>query len=175
MATALVEKPFATLVLGEAAESASPWRFMHAGTHARIAAILDTDTEVGNNLNTACGPTGNAQARRRSIEMIVHRTGNLIGIAILRQMGQNVEPRSTDEQFTVWKALKPGDEEMVTETIDGDPLVHSYFATGDKPSVVRLISRFTGRAVGQLAIRDTGALIDLVKTLLEMKKGPLGI
>lgn len=161
--------PESSYKLGENGEPESVWRFpFHGGTHARIAKLLDTDPDVQESLSALNDDPANPQLRENVIAVINRHTGNLIGVLLLRQLfGQHMEPDPANDQFSIFKVLKPGTADDIAESIDGKADVHEKLAGGDAQTIVRYISRMTGRAVGQAAHRMAGGgVIELARKLL---------
>ena len=161
----------ATYKLGEEGEPESVWRFpLHGGSHARIAKILDTDTETQAALTALAADSTNSTLRDTVIQTINRRTGNLIGLLLVRQFfGQDVDLNPDNDELSLWKALKPGTAEDIAEAIEGKAEVHTALAGGDKQTIVRLISRMTGRAAGQEANREVGGgVVTLVRKLIHV-------
>jgi hypothetical protein len=161
--------PESSYNLGDGGERDSVWRFpFHGGTHARIAKMLDTDSDVQDSLTALKADPANAQLRENVIAVINRHAGNLIGVLLIRQLfGQKMEPDPQNDQFSIFKSLKPGTADDIAESIGGKADVHEKLAGGDAQTIVRYISRMTGRAVGQAAHRMAGGgVVELAKKLL---------
>lgn len=161
--------PESSYKLGNDGEPDSVWRFpFHSGTHARIAKILDADSDVQEVLNALKANASNPQLRGAVIKTINRHTGNLIGVLLLQQLfGQHMEPNPSDDTFSIFRALKEGTADGIAESIEGKADVHEKLAGGDSQTIVRYVSRMTGRAVGQAAHRMAGGgVVELAKKLL---------
>jgi hypothetical protein len=124
---------------------------MTQGTHAQIVKVLEADADIQAALAAfKSGPSDTT--RDKAIDTIVRYTGNCIGQAALQE-AQGKGPGALsltpkDASRSIYKALPTGEQPIFT-AIDADASARDALHTGNDDTTVTLVSRMTGRCVGQ--------------------------
>ncbi len=109
------------------------WKVMKPGTHAAIVQALEADTTIKGVL-------------------IVRFTGNCIGQAAVQELAGkdpgNLAFTPNDPTKSIYRVLPQGEEPIFT-VIDADAQARNALHQGNNDATISLISRMTGRCVGQ--------------------------
>jgi hypothetical protein len=127
------------------------WKIMKPGTHAAIVTALEADADIKGVL-AAFKSNPNGATRDKAVDTIVRFTGNCIGQAALAE-AQDKSPSSIsftpkDASRSIFKTLQDGEKPIFT-AIDADAQTRNALHQGHDDVTISLISRMTGRCVGQ--------------------------
>ena len=127
------------------------WKVMKPGTHAAIVKALEADADISQVLQ-AFKNNPSSTTRDNAVTTLVRYTGNCIGQAALQEM-QGKDPASLtftpkDPTVSIYKVLQQGEEPIFT-VIDADANTRNALHQGNNDATISLISRMTGRCVGQ--------------------------
>ena len=146
----------------------SIWKVMNAGTHAAIVKVLEKDADIAAVLK-AFNATPNEAARDKAIDTMVRFTGNCLGQAALQEAdghgAGSLQFTPKDSTKSIFRALKDGERPIFT-VIDADAQARNALHQGHNDVTISLISRMTGRCVGQSLF---GAGISLLSAVAIIK------
>jgi hypothetical protein len=132
----------------------SIWKVMNHGTHARIVQVLETDADVQHVL-AAFKQSPSGTTRDQAVNTIVRFTGNCIGQAAIQEaQGKGASALTltpNDQSRSIYKVLPEGENPIFT-VIDADSDARNALHAGNDDATVSLISRMTGRCVGQTLV-----------------------
>ncbi len=127
------------------------WKVMKPGTHAAIVQALEADTTIKGVL-ADFNNTPNAATRDKAVDTIVRFTGNCIGQAAVQELAGkdpgNLAFTPNDPTKSIYRVLPQGEEPIFT-VIDADAQARNALHQGNNDATISLISRMTGRCVGQ--------------------------
>jgi hypothetical protein len=129
----------------------SVWKVMKPGTHAQIVKVLEADADIKAAL-TAFKNSPSDATRDKAVDTTVRFTGNCIGQAALQEL-EDKDPAELaltpkDPAKSIYRVLTGGQKPIFT-VINADANTRNALHGGNQDAIVSLISRMTGRCVGQ--------------------------
>jgi hypothetical protein len=148
----------------------SMWKVMNPGTHAKIVQVLENDATVKQAL-AAFAQSPSDQTRDQAVNTIVRFTGNCIGQAAIQEAqgsgASELNLTPNDPTRSIYRVL-PGGENPIFTVIDADANARNALHTGNNDATVSLISRMTGRCVGQTLFGQAIGLPNIVGRLMAL-------
>jgi 2-keto-3-deoxy-galactonokinase len=148
----------------------SIWKVMNPGTHAKIVQVLENDAKVRQVL-AAFTQSPSGTTRDQAVDTIVRFTGNCIGQAAVQEAqgssASDLALTPSDPNRSIYKVLPNGEGPIFT-VIDADASARAALHAGNDDATVSLISRMTGRCVGQTLFSLALGLPSIVGKLLAL-------